>query len=149
MEKSQKEQQLEQIRVCTEVGKRCLDYDPAKRPSAQGIIDILKQTESRVRQQVSSSTVLQASSFVQNKRKHSSSSSSTVPLRKRNFKIEAFRHRDTMDSGTVATALKALAQAIGLFYAQGSENVSMEQLYRLINDLISPPFSLFFCLPSG
>ncbi|KAG2655842.1 hypothetical protein PVAP13_1KG058100 [Panicum virgatum] len=45
VEKSQKEQQLEQIRVCTEVGKTCLDYDPAKRPSAQGIIDILKQTE--------------------------------------------------------------------------------------------------------
>jgi hypothetical protein len=46
LEGSQKELQLEQIRVCTEVAQKAAwKYDPEKRPSAQTIIDILEQTE--------------------------------------------------------------------------------------------------------
>jgi hypothetical protein len=68
VEKSQEERQLEQIRVCTEVGQSCLEYHPGRRPSAQEIIEILKQTERKepcIETGASSSTALRASSHVE------------------------------------------------------------------------------------
>ncbi|TVT97020.1 hypothetical protein EJB05_57751, partial [Eragrostis curvula] len=36
---------LEQVKVCAEIGTRCIDLDPAKRPVIQSIIEMLKETE--------------------------------------------------------------------------------------------------------
>ncbi|OEL37418.1 Cysteine-rich receptor-like protein kinase 10 [Dichanthelium oligosanthes] len=38
--------ELEQIRVCFNIGNECIEYDPAMRPSTQNILNRLKQTES-------------------------------------------------------------------------------------------------------
>nr|XP_051202708.1 cysteine-rich receptor-like protein kinase 28 isoform X2 [Lolium perenne] len=46
LEKSHEDQQLEQVRVCTEIGIDCSDFNPAKRPvSLQNIVKRLKETE--------------------------------------------------------------------------------------------------------
>ncbi|KAF8677088.1 hypothetical protein HU200_046551 [Digitaria exilis] len=76
LEKSQKDQELEQISVCTKVAQSCLEFYPAKRPSAQDIIDILKQKEGNewpIETGGSSSTVPYESSHVEDKSKSSSS----------------------------------------------------------------------------
>ncbi|CAO2144752.1 unnamed protein product [Urochloa humidicola] len=38
---------LEQVRICTEIAIDCMNYDPAKRPDVQHIIEILSGTESK------------------------------------------------------------------------------------------------------
>ncbi|CAL5060399.1 unnamed protein product [Urochloa decumbens] len=114
VEQSQKEQQLEQIRVCTKLGQRCLDYDPAKRPSINSVINVLEQTEIkklRIETGASSSTALQASLVAVEK--------TSID----NFRMEA-------DPKTVATTFKMVTQAICEFYAQGRTNVSLEDLHR-------------------
>ncbi|OEL18921.1 Cysteine-rich receptor-like protein kinase 7 [Dichanthelium oligosanthes] len=107
-EESQKEHQLEveQIRVCTEVGRSCLQYDPVKRPSAQCIIDILEQTESKV---------------------------PSIETGKRRL---PFRRHTTMNPITVAKALKAVTQAICLFYDSEERSYQYEQLYSYGYDLV-------------
>uniref|UniRef100_A0ACD5U833 Uncharacterized protein n=1 Tax=Avena sativa TaxID=4498 RepID=A0ACD5U833_AVESA len=44
LEESQKEVQLEQVRVCAEIGIDCTNFDPAKRPDTQYIISRLNET---------------------------------------------------------------------------------------------------------
>lgn len=44
MEESQGDTQLVQIRVCTEIAIECCDFNPAKRPDMQDIIDRLGAT---------------------------------------------------------------------------------------------------------
>jgi hypothetical protein len=47
LEKSHRDIQLEQVRVCTEIGIECIEYNPAKRPvSMQHIIARLHETGS-------------------------------------------------------------------------------------------------------
>ena len=48
MEKSHSDIQLQQVRVCTEIGIECIDSNPAKRPDTQNIIDRLNETGSMV-----------------------------------------------------------------------------------------------------
>nr|CAB3481011.1 unnamed protein product [Digitaria exilis]CAB3483023.1 unnamed protein product [Digitaria exilis] len=117
VEKSQKEQQLEQIRLCTKLGQRCLAKDPAKRPSIHSVINVLEQTETkklRIETGASSSMVLQASSVVEEK----------ASIGK--FIMEAHWR----DPKTVATTFKMVTQAICECYAQGRTNVSLEDLRR-------------------
>lgn len=38
--------QLEQLRVCFEIGTECTDYDPRRRPDAKQIVDRLVKAES-------------------------------------------------------------------------------------------------------
>uniref|UniRef100_A0ACD6A3V6 Uncharacterized protein n=1 Tax=Avena sativa TaxID=4498 RepID=A0ACD6A3V6_AVESA len=46
LKKSYEDTQLEQVRVCTEIGIDCSDFNPAKRPiGTQNIIERLKETE--------------------------------------------------------------------------------------------------------
>jgi len=46
LEKSYEDAELEQVRVCTEIGIDCSDFNPAKRPvSTQNIVKRLKETE--------------------------------------------------------------------------------------------------------
>nr|CAB3502688.1 unnamed protein product [Digitaria exilis] len=123
VEKSQKEQQLEQIRLCTKVGQRCLDYDPAKRPSIQSVINVLEQTETkklRTETGASSSMVLQASSVV----------GETASIG--NFIMEAHWR----DPKNVATTFKMVTQAICEYYAQGRTNVSLEDLHSCAYNMV-------------
>ncbi|CAM0878602.1 unnamed protein product [Alopecurus aequalis] len=46
LEKLESKVQLEQVRVCAEIGIECTNFDPAKRPDTQHIIDRLHETES-------------------------------------------------------------------------------------------------------
>ncbi|KAI4997734.1 hypothetical protein ZWY2020_053076 [Hordeum vulgare] len=46
LEKSQSDIQLEQVRVCAEIGIECSDSDPVNRPSTEHIINRLAETES-------------------------------------------------------------------------------------------------------
>uniref|UniRef100_A0ACD5ZGC7 Uncharacterized protein n=1 Tax=Avena sativa TaxID=4498 RepID=A0ACD5ZGC7_AVESA len=46
LEESKIEIQLEQVRVCAEIGIECTNFDPAKRPDIQHIIKRLEETES-------------------------------------------------------------------------------------------------------
>ncbi|XP_037472405.1 uncharacterized protein LOC119348314 [Triticum dicoccoides] len=46
--KSHSDIQLQQVRVCTEIGIECIDSNPAKRPDTQNIIDRLNETGSMV-----------------------------------------------------------------------------------------------------
>ncbi|XP_037445417.1 cysteine-rich receptor-like protein kinase 10 [Triticum dicoccoides] len=45
LKKSQRDVQLEQVRVCTEIGLECTDFNPAKRPDTKHIISRLDETE--------------------------------------------------------------------------------------------------------
>ncbi|XBI33941.1 hypothetical protein VPH35_119805 [Triticum aestivum] len=48
LDKSNGETQLEQVRVCAEVGKECTEYNPAIRPDPGSIIKRLEETESMI-----------------------------------------------------------------------------------------------------
>ncbi|CAL5024126.1 unnamed protein product [Urochloa decumbens] len=162
VEKSQEEWQLEQIRVCTEVGQRCLEPDPAKRPRAQDIISVLEQTESEERRAetgANSSTVPQASSLVENKNKlngstvpqtsslvenKNNSNSSTVPqassVVEKTNRSTSQRRRLKVETLKVTDpetrTCKAVMQAMCEFYDQGSQNISFEELYRGAYNLV-------------
>uniref|UniRef100_A0ACD5ZPW7 Uncharacterized protein n=1 Tax=Avena sativa TaxID=4498 RepID=A0ACD5ZPW7_AVESA len=45
LEKSQRNVQLEQVRVCAEIGIECTDFNPAKRPDTRFILDRIDETE--------------------------------------------------------------------------------------------------------
>ncbi|XP_044350822.1 cysteine-rich receptor-like protein kinase 10 [Triticum aestivum] len=45
LEKSQSNVQLDQVRVCAEIGIECVDFNPQKRPDTQHIISRLDETE--------------------------------------------------------------------------------------------------------
>ncbi|CAM0958931.1 unnamed protein product [Alopecurus aequalis] len=45
LEKSHREVQQEQVRVCAEIGIECIDSNPAKRPNMQHIVDRLDKTK--------------------------------------------------------------------------------------------------------
>uniref|UniRef100_A0A453A736 Protein kinase domain-containing protein n=1 Tax=Aegilops tauschii subsp. strangulata TaxID=200361 RepID=A0A453A736_AEGTS len=45
LEQSQSDIELKQVRVCTEIGIECADFNPANRPSTKSIIDRLDYTE--------------------------------------------------------------------------------------------------------
>jgi hypothetical protein len=45
LEKSQRDVQLEQVRVCAEIGIECTNFNPAKRPDMQHIVNRLDETE--------------------------------------------------------------------------------------------------------
>lgn len=46
LEESESEVQLEQVRLCAEIGIECTNFDPTKRPNTQNIISRLGETES-------------------------------------------------------------------------------------------------------
>jgi hypothetical protein len=46
LEKSQSKVQLEQVRVCAEIGIECTNFNPAKRPDTQHIISRFDEIES-------------------------------------------------------------------------------------------------------
>ena len=45
MDKIHREKQLEQLRVCAEIGKECTDYDPRRRPDAGDIVRRLDEAD--------------------------------------------------------------------------------------------------------
>jgi hypothetical protein len=45
LEKLQREKQLEQLLLCTEIGKECTNYDPKRRPDAQTIVRRLHEAD--------------------------------------------------------------------------------------------------------
>ena len=49
MEKSQWNGQLEQVRVCAEIGIECTNFNPKKRPDTQHIINRLDGLETMVK----------------------------------------------------------------------------------------------------
>ncbi|XP_066324864.1 cullin-3B-like [Miscanthus floridulus] len=85
LEISQKEMQLEQIRACTELGQRCLKFNPEERPYA--------------------------------------------------LRWPTFRSR-TLGPKTMARILKTLTQAITKFYARDTEDMSLEELYRGVSNIV-------------
>jgi hypothetical protein len=45
LDKLHREKQLEQLRVCTEIGRECTDYDPSRRPDARAIVRRLDEAD--------------------------------------------------------------------------------------------------------
>ncbi|CAM0948543.1 unnamed protein product [Alopecurus aequalis] len=64
LEKTQGDTKLSQVRVCTEIAIQCTDFDPAKRPDTQNIIDRLGATKS-VDESATETVVSSSSSLVQ------------------------------------------------------------------------------------
>lgn len=46
LEKTERETQLVQLRVCTEIAIECTDFNPVKRPDIEHIIDKLRAAKS-------------------------------------------------------------------------------------------------------
>ena len=116
MEISQKEMQLEQMRACTELGQRCLKFNPEERPCTQTIIDILEETERE---------------------------EWCIDLIDPGASSDALRW-PTFRSRTLGP--KTLTQAITKFYARDTEDMSLEELYRLFTFLTIVSFFLsYFC----
>jgi len=126
LEISQKEMQLEQIRACTELGQRCLKFNPEERPCTQTIIDILEETE---REEWCIDLI--------------DPGASSDALR-----WPTFRSR-TLGPKTMARILKTLTQAITKFYARDTEDMSLEESYRLFSFLPQLCLSFFFSCPVG
>lgn len=104
---SQKEVQLEQIRVCTELGQSCLGYNPETRPCAETINHILKQTESE------EPTIKPGAS------------SRVVGPRRLQMRIP------TPDPKVIARSFRMCKQAIHKIYAGDTKDMSAEELYRV------------------
>lgn len=60
----QRDTQLEQVRVCTNIGMECMDSDPKKRPAASHIVDRLEKMSSTVETGISSSSFEQQVNFL-------------------------------------------------------------------------------------